>query len=197
MRVLIVGARRTRARARLEVRRRARASREVLVAPGNAGTAREPKVRNAAGRRGRHRRARAARARRAHRSYDRRPGSAARRTASSMRSRRRASNASGRARAARSSRARRPSARNSCAAISIPTARRATFTRDNFDAAYVRSQRTPLVVKASGLAAGKGVVIAASIDEAHRGRAAPCLPVEFGECRARGGDRGVPARARR
>src|SRR5262249_58956963 len=36
------------------------------------------------------------------------------------------------------------------------------FTRDSFDAAWVGGQRTPLVVKASGLAAGKGVVIAAS-----------------------------------
>jgi phosphoribosylamine--glycine ligase len=44
----------------------------------------------------------------------------------------------------------------------IPTARSATFTRDSFDPAWVRSQRTPLVVKASGLAAGKGVVIADS-----------------------------------
>jgi len=44
----------------------------------------------------------------------------------------------------------------------IPTARSATFTRDSFDAAWVRAQRAPLVVKASGLAAGKGVVIAES-----------------------------------
>jgi phosphoribosylamine--glycine ligase len=48
----------------------------------------------------------------------------------------------------------------------IPTARSATFTRANFDAAWVRAQKTPLVVKASGLAAGKGVVIAASTAEA-------------------------------
>jgi phosphoribosylamine---glycine ligase len=48
----------------------------------------------------------------------------------------------------------------------IPTARSRTFTAANFDAAWVRAQRTPLVVKASGLAAGKGVVIAASVDEA-------------------------------
>jgi phosphoribosylamine--glycine ligase len=48
----------------------------------------------------------------------------------------------------------------------IPTARSATFTRESFDAAWVRGQRAPLVVKASGLAAGKGVVIAASIAEA-------------------------------
>ena len=48
----------------------------------------------------------------------------------------------------------------------IPTAGYATFTRANFDPDWVRRQRTPIVVKASGLAAGKGVVIAASADEA-------------------------------
>lgn len=42
----------------------------------------------------------------------------------------------------------------------IPTASYATFTRETFDREYVRRQRTPIVVKASGLAAGKGVVIA-------------------------------------
>ena len=48
----------------------------------------------------------------------------------------------------------------------IPTASYRTFTRETFDAAYVRSQRTPIVVKASGLAAGKGVIIAESPAEA-------------------------------
>ncbi len=48
----------------------------------------------------------------------------------------------------------------------IPTAAYATFTRDNFDADWVRRQRTPIVVKASGLAAGKGVVIVDSAEEA-------------------------------
>jgi phosphoribosylamine---glycine ligase len=48
----------------------------------------------------------------------------------------------------------------------IPTAAYATFTKDNFDPAWVRAQRTPIVVKASGLAAGKGVVIVDSADEA-------------------------------
>jgi phosphoribosylamine--glycine ligase len=41
----------------------------------------------------------------------------------------------------------------------IPTASFATFTAADFDADYVRAQRLPLVVKADGLAAGKGVVI--------------------------------------
>ncbi|MCC7215150.1 MAG: phosphoribosylamine--glycine ligase [Burkholderiales bacterium] len=48
----------------------------------------------------------------------------------------------------------------------IPTASYATFTQQSFDPGYVRRQRTPIVVKASGLAAGKGVIIAASADEA-------------------------------
>jgi len=48
----------------------------------------------------------------------------------------------------------------------IPTAAYATFSRDSFDAAWVRAQRAPLVVKADGLAAGKGVVICTTTDEA-------------------------------
>lgn len=48
----------------------------------------------------------------------------------------------------------------------IPTAKHATFTRATFDPGYVMSHRAPIVVKASGLAAGKGVIIAASADEA-------------------------------
>ncbi|MET0533694.1 MAG: phosphoribosylamine--glycine ligase [Steroidobacter sp.] len=48
----------------------------------------------------------------------------------------------------------------------IPTAAYATFTKANFDPAWVRAQRAPLVVKADGLAAGKGVVICATTDEA-------------------------------
>jgi phosphoribosylamine--glycine ligase len=41
----------------------------------------------------------------------------------------------------------------------IPSAAYATFTADDFDPAYIRAQRLPIVVKADGLAAGKGVVI--------------------------------------
>ncbi len=48
----------------------------------------------------------------------------------------------------------------------IPTAAYGTFTRATFDAAWVRAQKAPLVVKADGLAAGKGVVICATTDEA-------------------------------
>ncbi|MEO7205354.1 MAG: phosphoribosylamine--glycine ligase [Steroidobacteraceae bacterium] len=48
----------------------------------------------------------------------------------------------------------------------IPTASFATFTAANFDEHYVHAQRLPLVVKADGLAAGKGVVICDSHESA-------------------------------
>jgi phosphoribosylamine--glycine ligase len=48
----------------------------------------------------------------------------------------------------------------------IPTASYARFTRDDFDPEFVRAQRPPIVVNADGLAAGKGVIIAASANEA-------------------------------
>ena len=48
----------------------------------------------------------------------------------------------------------------------IPTAAYSAFTRENFDPSWVRAQRVPLVVKADGLAAGKGVVICATTEEA-------------------------------
>jgi phosphoribosylamine--glycine ligase len=53
----------------------------------------------------------------------------------------------------------------------IPTASYAAFDANTFDPAYVRAQRLPLVVKADGLAAGKGVVICdtheSAIETAH------------------------------
>ena len=50
----------------------------------------------------------------------------------------------------------------------IPTARYESFTQATFNPAAIRAQRPPIVVKADGLAAGKGVIIAASADEAIR-----------------------------
>ena len=49
----------------------------------------------------------------------------------------------------------------------IPTAAYATFTDTESAHAYIREQGAPIVVKADGLAAGKGVVVAATADEAH------------------------------
>jgi phosphoribosylamine--glycine ligase len=48
----------------------------------------------------------------------------------------------------------------------IPTARYRTFTAADEAEAYVRAEGAPIVVKADGLAAGKGVVVARTVDEA-------------------------------
>jgi len=49
----------------------------------------------------------------------------------------------------------------------IPTARHATFEDAAQAKAYVAKEGAPIVVKADGLAAGKGVVVAQSVAEAH------------------------------
>jgi phosphoribosylamine--glycine ligase len=49
----------------------------------------------------------------------------------------------------------------------IPTARHATFEDAGAARAYVAKEGAPIVVKADGLAAGKGVVVAQSVAEAH------------------------------
>jgi phosphoribosylamine--glycine ligase len=49
----------------------------------------------------------------------------------------------------------------------IPTARHATFEAADAAKAYVDREGAPIVVKADGLAAGKGVVVAATREEAH------------------------------
>lgn len=48
----------------------------------------------------------------------------------------------------------------------IPTAAYQTFTDPGHAKAYIREQGAPIVVKADGLAAGKGVVVAATLEEA-------------------------------
>lgn len=48
----------------------------------------------------------------------------------------------------------------------IPTAAYGSFTDEESAFAYVREQGAPVVVKADGLAAGKGVVVALTLDEA-------------------------------
>jgi phosphoribosylamine---glycine ligase len=49
----------------------------------------------------------------------------------------------------------------------IPTASYQTFTEAASAHAYIDSQGAPIVIKADGLAAGKGVVVAMSLPEAH------------------------------
>ena len=53
-----------------------------------------------------------------------------------------------------------------CADAGIPTAAAATFSDPTAAAAYIRERGAPIVVKADGLAAGKGVTVAATVEEA-------------------------------
>ena len=53
-----------------------------------------------------------------------------------------------------------------CAEFGIPTAAFARFTDEAAARAYVRERGAPIVVKADGLAAGKGVVVATTVSEA-------------------------------
>ncbi len=53
-----------------------------------------------------------------------------------------------------------------CDACGAPTARWARFAEAEAARAYVRQQGAPIVVKADGLAAGKGVIVAMTLDEA-------------------------------
>lgn len=57
-------------------------------------------------------------------------------------------------------------AKNLMEKYNIPTAKFAVFTQADMAKAYINSQGAPVVVKADGLAAGKGVVVAMTIDEA-------------------------------
>ena len=49
----------------------------------------------------------------------------------------------------------------------IPTAEFATFSESTAAHAYIDERGAPIVIKADGLAAGKGVVVAMSLEEAH------------------------------
>ncbi len=53
-----------------------------------------------------------------------------------------------------------------CRAAGIPTADYARFEEEEPALAYLRAKRAPIVLKADGLAAGKGVVVAQSLEEA-------------------------------
>jgi phosphoribosylamine---glycine ligase len=53
-----------------------------------------------------------------------------------------------------------------CTEFGIPTGAYRRFNKADDAAAYVRAQGTPIVIKADGLAAGKGVVVAKTLSEA-------------------------------
>ena len=58
------------------------------------------------------------------------------------------------------------SAQDLCRKYNIPTAQYEVFTDAEQAKQYIRQQAGPVVVKADGLAAGKGVIVASSSEEA-------------------------------
>ena len=62
----------------------------------------------------------------------------------------------------------------------IPTASYGVFTNEEDALAYVREQGAPLVVKADGLAAGKGVIVATELEQAEEA-VRECFGGTFGE----------------
>jgi phosphoribosylamine--glycine ligase len=67
----------------------------------------------------------------------------------------------------------------------IPTAAYATFTDAERAHAYIRRQGAPIVIKADGLAAGKGVVVAMSEEDAHEAVDAMLSENRLGDAGAR------------
>jgi phosphoribosylamine--glycine ligase len=66
-----------------------------------------------------------------------------------------------------------------CARYDIPTAAYRRFTKKEPALAYVREQGAPIVIKADGLAAGKGVTVAMTLEEALNAVEA-CFAGQFG-----------------
>jgi phosphoribosylamine--glycine ligase len=74
-------------------------------------------------------------------------------------------------------------AKDLCRAANIPTAAYGRFSDRAAAMKYLESQRLPIVIKADGLAAGKGVVIAATFNEA-KAAVDACLSGAFGKAGA-------------
>src|SRR5690348_12727038 len=67
----------------------------------------------------------------------------------------------------------------------LPTARHSSFDNAREAKAYVAAERTPVVIKADGLAAGKGVVVATSREEANAAIDAMLTERRYGAAGAR------------
>ncbi|WP_036264265.1 phosphoribosylamine--glycine ligase [Methylocapsa aurea] len=77
-----------------------------------------------------------------------------------------------------------------CARYKIPTAAYALFSDAASATAYVREKGAPIVIKADGLASGKGVVVAMSLDEAEAAIEA-MFAGGFGQAGPAGGQRTI------
>ena len=72
-------------------------------------------------------------------------------------------------------------AKNVMETAGVPTAPSQAFSELGGALIYINSQRTPIVVKASGLAAGKGVAVCATREEARSAAQAMLLDGRFGD----------------
>ena len=82
-----------------------------------------------------------------------------------------------------------------CSEFGIPTGAYGRFTNADEALTYVRAKGAPIVVKADGLAAGKGVVVAQTLREAEAA-IAKMFDGAFGGGGRRSGDRGISRRPR-
>jgi hypothetical protein len=166
---------------------------KVFVAPGNAGTARERELENVTSPTPSARRLRQAGEGPADR---RRPRSAPRRRHRQPLSRPRPEDLRPDREAAQLESS-KDFAKRFMARHNIPTARFASFSDRAAAHAYVDQQGAPIVIKADGLAAGKGVVVAMSLAEAHAAidRMLPASrPADRARTPGAGRDRRVPRR---
>ena len=74
--------------------------------------------------------------------------------------------------------------KNFLARHNIPTARYQNFTELEPALAYIREQGAPIVVKADGLAAGKGVIVAMTLEAAEQAATAMLFGRRFGDAGA-------------
>ena len=70
--------------------------------------------------------------------------------------------------------------KNLCTSYDIPTAAYGSFTDAVAARAYITSQGAPIVIKADGLTAGKGVTVAKSVDEAYAAVDEAVIDGQFG-----------------
>lgn len=70
--------------------------------------------------------------------------------------------------------------KNLCDKYRIPTAKYRTFTDPTAAKEYIKEQGSPIVIKADGLAAGKGVIVAMTLEEAFEAVDSMLVKGDFG-----------------
>ncbi|ESW16750.1 hypothetical protein PHAVU_007G182100 [Phaseolus vulgaris] len=75
--------------------------------------------------------------------------------------------------------------KNLCDKYNIPTAKYKTFTDPSAAKKYIQEQGAPIVIKADGLAAGKGVTVAMTLEEAYKAVDSMLVQGDFGSAGCR------------